>query len=130
MNPVEHRVAIVLDPSYGERMVELARECHVWVVESPLTEPVARALWTEDPEYSLEKGVTTFRGAETREASFISILPSVVEHHDEYSHDPPLSVIQVIGLQPSAAVRAELTAHGFNRIESSAEGFASHLDSG
>ena len=67
---------------------------------------------------------------ETPEASFISILEEVVIHHGEDSHDPPLSVIEVIGLPPTAAVRDELGAYGFNSIESSAEGFVGCANTG
>lgn len=49
-------------------------------------------------------------------------------HHREYSHDPPLSVIEVIGLQPSTAVRDELATYGFNSIESFAGGFVGRAD--
>ena len=74
-------MAIVLDPNYAERVVELARERHVWLVTSASNDPAVRALW-DDPAYSLEEkddplaegGVTTFSPAETPEASFISIL--------------------------------------------------------
>jgi hypothetical protein len=119
----EHRVAIVLDPNYAERIVELARECHVWLVTSASNDPVVAVLWRDDRAYSLEEGVTTFSAAETPEASFISILEEVEVHHGDYSHDPPLSVIEVIGLEPTEAVRDELSSYGFGDIELSAEGF-------
>jgi hypothetical protein len=119
----EHRVAIVLDPNYAERIVELARECHVWLVKSASNDPVVAVLWKDDRAYSLEEGVTTFSSAETPGASFISILETVEEHHGEYSHDPPLSVIEAIGLEPTVAVREELSSYGFSDIELSAEGF-------
>jgi hypothetical protein len=122
-------VAIVLDPNYGERVVELARERHVWLVTSASNDPAVRALW-DDPARSLEEddplaegGVTTFSPTETPEASFISILEEVDAHHGEYSHDPPLSLLEVIGLEPTVAVRDELSSYGFGNIELSAEGF-------
>ena len=122
-------MAIVLDPNYAERVVELARERHVWLVTSASNDPAVRALW-DDPAYSLEEkddplaqgGVTTFSPAETPEASFISILEEVEAHHGEYSHDPPLSLLEVIGLEPTVAVRDELSSYGFGDIELSAEG--------
>jgi hypothetical protein len=105
-------VAIVLDPSYAERIIDRARDCHVWVVESALNDPVVAAVWKESREYSLEDGVTAFRASGTPEASFVSILESVVDHHGEYSHDPSLSVIEVVGFQPTIDVRHELVEYG------------------
>jgi hypothetical protein len=116
-------VAIVLDPNYAERIVELARQCHVWLVKSASNDPVVAVLWRDGGDYSLEEGVTTFSPKETPEASFISILDEVEVHHGDYSHDPPLSVIEVIGLEPTEAVRDELSSYGFGDIELSAEGF-------
>ena len=124
MEQAEHRVAIVLDPNYADRIVELARECHVWLVESDSNDSVVAVLWRDGPAYSLEEGVTTFSPVgDSPEASFISILEEVEVHHAESGHDPPLSVIEVIGLEPTVAVRDELSSWGFGDIELSAEGF-------
>ena len=119
----EHRVAIVLDPNYGERIIELARECHVWLVSSASNDAAVATLHQSDPAYSLGEGVTTFSPAETPQASFVAILDLVEEHHGEYSHDPPVSVIDVIGLEPSAAAIDELDVYEFRHIEPSKNGF-------
>jgi hypothetical protein len=124
----EHRVAIVLDPDYGDRIMELARECHVWLIRSASNDAVVAALRQDGQPYSFDSGVTAFNGAETPEASFLSILSSIELHHGEDSHDPPSSVIDVIGLEPSEAVRDELTARGFQYIESSQNGFIARRD--
>jgi hypothetical protein len=72
---------------------------------------------------SLEEGVTRFRSAETREASFVAVLELVEDHHAGYGDDPPVSVIEVIGLELSAAAIDELDAYEFRHIESSKNGF-------
>jgi hypothetical protein len=123
-----HRVALVLDPDYAERIIELSRECHAWVVKSAANDGVVAALRHEDQAYSFDVGVSTFNGAKTPEASFLSILETVEEHHGAYSHDPPLSVLQVVGIEPSAAVIEELAAYGFGRIEPSDDGFIARRD--
>jgi hypothetical protein len=122
-------VAIVVDPNYAERVSELASECHTWLVRSASNDPVAASLWHDEPRHSLENGVTTFDPAETPEASFLSILGAVDEHHGEYSHDPPLSIIEVVGLEPTAAVRDELDSYGFRHVEPSENGFVARRDS-
>jgi hypothetical protein len=71
----EHRVAIVVDPSYAERIVGLARECHVWVVRSALNDPVVAALREENSGFSFDSSVTT--GAKPlRRLSSRSSVPS------------------------------------------------------
>ena len=121
----EHRVAIVLDPNYGERIIELARECHVWLVSSASNYAAAQALWQSDPDnsFSLDEGVTTFSPSETPQASFVAVLELVEDHHGEGSHDPPVSVLDVIGLEPSAAAIDELDLYEYRHIEPSKNGF-------
>jgi hypothetical protein len=119
----EHRVAIVLDPDYGERVIALARECHVWLVHSALNDTAAATVWRDSSGYSLEEGITTFTPAETPQASFVVVLDLVEVHHGENEHDPPVSVLDVIGLEPSAAAIDELDAYGFRDIETSKNGF-------
>ena len=94
MAPV-HRVAVVVDPDYGQRVQELSRQRHVWIVRSPVNDPAVES----------------------------AIRAVVEEHHGEYSHDPPLTAIEVIGTGASAMVREHLGAYGFLRIEPEAEGF-------
>ena len=122
-------MAIVVDPHYAEGIIELARECHVWVVRSDSNDPVVAALREDGTALSLDEGVSTFNPGETPEASFLSILDVVEEHHGEYSHDPPLSVIELIGSEPSAVVRDELDSYGFRDVESSPTGFVARRDS-
>jgi hypothetical protein len=124
----EHRVAIVVDPNYAERTIELARECHVWLVRSAVNDAVVAAVRQDEPAYSFDSGVTAFNGAETPQASFLSILGTIEEHHGEDSHDPPLSVIEVIGLELSALVREELDSYGFGDIARSQDGFIARRD--
>jgi hypothetical protein len=124
----EHRVAIVVDPSYAERIVGLARECHVWLVRSALNDPAVAALREDDSGFSFDSGVTTFNAAESPQASFLSILGTVEEHHGKYSHDPPVSVIEVLGLEPSAPIRDELRSYGFGHIKPSQNGFVARRE--
>ena len=122
----EHRVAVVLDPDYGEGVRDLARDRHVWIVRSPINDAVAEAVRAGSEEHSLESGISTFNGRESPEESFLSILGVIEEHHGEYSHDPPLSVIEVFGVGATDAIREEAAAYGFRRIEPSDEGFTAY----
>ncbi len=74
-------------------------------------------------DYSLEEGVTTFSPSATAQASFVAVIDLVEQHHGEYSHDPPVSIIEVIGFEPSAVAVDELDAYGFHHVEPSNNGF-------
>ena len=123
MERTEQRVAIVLDPNYGERVIELARECHVWLVHSLLNDAAAATVWQDNSAYSLEEGVTTFGSKETPHASFVGVLDLVETHHAAWDEDPPVSVIEVIGLEPSAAALDELDEYDYRQVEPTKNGF-------
>jgi hypothetical protein len=129
VDATQHRVALVLDPGYAEQIIGLSCKCHTWVVRSAANDAVVADLRQDNPAYSFDAGVTSFNGAETPEASFVTILGVVEEHHGAYSREPPLSVIEVVGLEPSGAVRGELDAYGFAQIELSENGFVARRDS-
>ena len=114
----EHRVAVVVDPDYGKHVRDLSRDRHVWIVRSPVNDAVVEVVRAQAEEYSLDSGISTFAAGESPEASFLSILGAVEEHHGEHSHDPPLGVIQIIGVDLTPGIRAELAAYGFDQVES------------
>ena len=121
-----HRVAVVVDPDYGEGVRELSRDRHVWIVRSPINDAVVEAVRADSDEHSLESGISRFNGGDSPEESFLSILGVVEEHHGAYSHDPPLSVIEVFGVGATDAIREEVAAYGFRRIELGNEGFTAY----
>jgi hypothetical protein len=122
----KHRVAVVVDPNFGERIVEMTRECHAWVVRSPVNDAALARLRREDQDQTSSAGATDFEGSGSAEDSFLAVLPTVDEHHGFYSHGPTVSILHVIGTQPSEHVRDELAALGFSEIVKDATGFSAH----
>ena len=121
VNGDAHRVAIIVDPDYGARATDVASRCHTWIVISPTNRAVTAPRRAD--AFSLEAGFTDFEGAETPEDSLISVLAVVELHHGEYSHDPPVSVLEVIGTPPTRPILDELDGLGFDAVDLTAEGF-------
>lgn len=118
----KHRVAVVVDPDYGERVTTLSKDRHVWIVRSPVNDAVVEVVRAGSEEHSLDSGITTFAAGDSPEESILSILGVVEEHHGEHSHDPPLGAIEIIGVEVTPAIRDELAAYGFDRVEPADEG--------
>ncbi|WP_147444930.1 hypothetical protein [Corallococcus sp. CA053C] len=106
-----HKVGIVVDQGFGDRLADLARVFHVWVVASGANTPVIQSVWKSalvdaaaDP---LAVGVTSFAAGEgeSREETCARIAWDVDEHHNESAHDPPWSEIEVFGVKLTAALR-------------------------
>lgn len=116
MPPANGKVAIVLDPSFGEKLTELAKAQPVWAWGSPINRTAVQALWDDS---LLPCQVTVFDPAKatSAEEAFIYILDTVDQHH------PAWSRLLVIGAEPTAAVKAALAEYGAGSIEETTTGF-------
>ena len=114
MTTVPHRVAIVVDADFGDRLVALSRRLHVWVCDTPVNRDAANSIWGDDPNYDLDSGVTTFKFAPDASRAEVveAVLIDVDLHHGEFSHDRPWSVIEVIGCLPTDSLAAAFAVFG------------------
>jgi hypothetical protein len=124
----EYRVAIVVSSEYAPGLAELSRHRHVWAVRTPIIEAAARTIWDESAKGSLESGVTVFNGTGDAEADLSSILAVVEEHHGEYSHDPPVSMIEVFGVGVTEQLAADFLELGFSRFDEIEDGFIAYRE--
>jgi hypothetical protein len=121
MSNETYRVGLVVDRSYGERLVELARSFHVWAVASPSNTPVIQRLWAE----ATSAGITSFKASEeeSAEAMCARIADDIDEHHGELAHDPPWSEIAVYGVSLSERLREVFAELGATEFAPNEEGF-------
>jgi hypothetical protein len=115
---------IVVGAGFVDEIRRIGSRCHVWAVRTPEYE----AVWSEQRSASSatrnERGVTVFNGSDGGpEQQLIDIFATVYEHHGEYSHDPPLDEVEVLGAPPRADVLATLTSYGFAHVVVSRNGF-------
>lgn len=121
---VRYRVFVVMDPAFGERLIPVAQGAHVWAIRSPENERAQRIfLSNQPPEWTWsergDSGLTIFEA----QAHFVDLLDSVVLHHGEYSHDPPVDEIEVIGGTLDEEVRAAFVEQGFPELVARRDGF-------
>ena len=114
-----HRIAVVFDGSFGDRLQSLARKLHVWIMKSPENEAAVQkyaatvAQTPDEDPLGRDSGVTIFDGNELTEG----LVESIWDHHGEFAHDPPLSAVIVIGKEASQSEESVLAAYGFQVIE-------------
>ena len=120
-----NKVTLVLDPNFGQRLELLAIHSQVWTIDTPANRIIAEKYWQDNPEHTLEMGITTFQvnDNETMEEACLRILDAIDLHHGEYSSNPPYSDLEVIGLPISEQIKCALEGIGFEAIEHTAEGF-------
>jgi hypothetical protein len=124
-----HRVAIVVDPEFGDRLDTLALRVHTWIADTATNRAAADRYWSAQKSanvaHSLEHGVTTFRVDLTTppEDWCASIVDVVEEHHGPWSHEPPVTEVEVYGTPLSAALRTVFAAVGFDEARPTPYGF-------
>jgi hypothetical protein len=115
----EYRVAIVVDPAFGDRLTSLANRMHVWVADTPLNRDAAERIWAATTTPGIERGVTTFSvsPSESLDAWAAEILAAVELHHGEYSHNPPVTTLELHGTALSPRLQETLRAMGFTDLD-------------
>jgi release factor glutamine methyltransferase len=121
-----HRVALVVDRGFGDRLEPLASRVHVWIVDSPMNRPAAaRLALPPDVAPSLETGFTMFRDSPDAppDALVADWLDTIDQHHGRWSHDPPWTVLEVFGSAATAPLRSALARLRFTVVADTFDGF-------
>lgn len=126
-----YTVALVVDPTFGEQLGRLASRLHTWAVGSPVNRSVAENFWASEPqpyEHNIERGITTFNATPgcTPEELCAEMVSTVDQHHDEQSHDPGYSILEVYGVAFNERLRPRFTELGFTVFEDTNYGFRAH----
>jgi hypothetical protein len=118
------KVAIVLDPTYSE-LNRLVGEMPVWAIDSESNRAAATRLWDVRGSADANQGVTLFNVADEADAenNCIRIIGQVDLHHGVYSSGSEVSMLRVIGTQPSEAIRQEARCYGFEMFQITEDGF-------
>jgi hypothetical protein len=122
-----YRIALVVDESFGRRVIELAKEVYVWLVQSKENDRWASAALelSSDSEDPLLRGVSTFAraGGEQTDDLIVSLLELIDDHHGEFAHDPPWSEIDVIGAAVTPKIEDAARKYGVVECRTTPTGF-------
>jgi hypothetical protein len=123
-----YSVALVLDAKFGEQLGQLASRVHTWVVDSPQNRVVAEKLWASErqlTEGSIERGITTFKAISDADPEdwCAAIVGTIDVHHNELSHTPGYSCLEVYGLKFSDRLRPYFCDLGFTDFQDTDYGF-------
>ncbi len=121
-------VALVVDPAFGVRLVDLAARLPVWVCDSAENLRAVHAILTGHPRGATPPEITTFRWNGDADAAVVNILGTLDLHHGEFSRDPPWSILEVYGATQTDAVERALAPYGVTRIQAFDGGFIAFTD--
>ena len=116
-----HKVGLVVDRDFGDRLLDIAKVFHVWICDTPANREAAEKAWAAVPPGAVwnEVGATTFRVGEndSPEEMAAGRLVDLDEHH------PGWSRIEFFGVGPEAGLRAALQEYGADEFRETQEGF-------
>ena len=133
-----YAVAIVVDPQFGDRLIELLERLPVWIADTETNRTAvarARALRSQSGQsvsHTAIGALTTFpidTGA-TPDSWCLGILDTVAGHHDRYSHSPGYSSLEIYGAEPSPALLAALAEYRLTGITALSNGFQASTSDG
>ncbi|HEX6160396.1 MAG TPA: hypothetical protein VF111_09550 [Thermoanaerobaculia bacterium] len=111
------RLAVVLDPDFGDRLEKLAFQRPVWIVESSANRTAAEATSLRSSEWP-QISVTLFRPlpATPSREDWDAFLAQLALHH-------PVTSVDFIGTPLTLPLRAALGEAGLGEISEQADGF-------
>jgi hypothetical protein len=109
------RVALVLVPDFRDSLKKLAFRMPVWIVETPENRVAAQDTWHMAEEWP-QVDVTIFNGAPSKREEWVAQV-GLIDLHVR------VSTLEVIGSEMTLPARAALTELGFDRFETTREGF-------
>src|SRR5437867_8966550 len=100
----KYAVAVVLDPDAGENIRVLAERFDLWVMPSPANSNIVRQMSESGQAASGKLTIWSRSFLPTSESDWQGVIDTVELHHGQYSHNPPVSAIEVFGanLTPEA----------------------------
>ena len=117
---------LVVDPSFGDRLWEVAARHHTWVVPSDVNKAAVEAIWaarrkeqTEAPSLTIWSGPTPA----VTEQDWLSMLDAIEVHHGAFWCEPPLDTLSVYGAEITPAVTAALLEYDYEPVRPTELGF-------
>ena len=122
------KVGIVVDRTFGDRLLSLLRLFHVWVVESADNLPAIQSAWTSQSATTNSAptaAVTSFKAleGESPDDMCARIAGDVDEHHGELAQDRAWREIEIFGVSLNRRLRSVFEELGANTFEPTKGGF-------
>jgi len=120
----EYVVVIVLDPAFGDRILEVGNN-DVWITPSEVNRDAANRLrkLVENESNAPLVSMWSAPRAGVTEDEWLAILQDIEVHHGEYAHDPVVTRLRIIGATPEPHSVAALREYGYTDIKSEVGGF-------
>lgn len=88
---------MVVDREFGNRLTDFSEP--VWVVDTTHNRPAIECAWSTLEDKGPAPEVTSYQPRPDGDIAeeIRQLLPTIEEHHGEYSHDPPMDAVRIYG---------------------------------
>ena len=118
------KVIVILDPIFGDRIVEMASCAHVWAVDSPKNRAAVERHMQEIKSRDIVPQEANLTLTLCHWSKFDPhAVETLEDHHGEYAQTPPWKEVEVIGSRLDHQTKELLMEYGFHRFKKTAQGF-------
>jgi len=116
---------VIVNPEYGDRLLEIERGRPVWVTMSTTNQPVVYSLWQtyHEPDHLTDITGFLFTADIGPDERFLAQLSTIDVHHGSYSSINPYTELEVIGTPLTVAIREALSHRGFSKFTEGEDSF-------
>ena len=121
MEEISQRVTLILDPNFGERIMNVSKSAPVWIVESDCNRQAVELARAS----SGSRGVTVFaaKSGESPKVTCERIVASLDDHFNECSQTPGYDQLEVLGLKLADVDLRHFQNLGFSGFSTTEAGF-------
>lgn len=134
MNKKIHKVGIVLDPNFGEKLIPLLKRMHVWFLDSDENKQIIEKhknvldkVWSKtDITDPFDLGMSLIPVDTWNKELFSDLIEEIECHQGEFHHNPPWSIIEVYGIVLSFEIEKILKEYGVIKFKKIKNGFIAY----
>jgi hypothetical protein len=124
-----YRVTLVVDRNYSFRLLGLALDEPLWVIDSAVNRIVVEKMRAASEGQGDKRVITSFKDCKemSEEAIAQGMLDTVYEHHGPAAGNRSLTVIRVIGSKQTADITNWFSKEGFKLMTDQEHDFEAHF---
>ena len=125
--PPSHKIAIVVDAGFGEKLFDIAKRMPVWIADSAINREAVNRWRTFASKNINNYEVTIYCGVkgDPPERWLENVIEDVDLCHNQFSKDPPYWAVEVYGMLLTEQIKEFFVGYGFYIYRNRHNGFYS-----
>lgn len=121
-----NRIALILDPNYGHRLISLCLDMPVWIINSSENLCVINQLRENDSHRDIQITNFSLNEGESLSHACERIIESLDQHYNEFALDGGYVELDVIGVTLNEVSKQPFSDLGFTQFAKTDDGFVAY----